>query len=183
MAADLIYSTDLNNVGSDDLTLTAQNNGGTLALQLLRTSNMSQVVSVNLDDSGDVNVNVRREQTTAGDIDPFADTLRIDLNSLNLINSFVVANGGVLSINFEGGIELPGIGEDHLFLASTGTANIGFGLSVITTADITPTMSWRTSPAISCCDPIRTARRQALLWIQIKCFHFLQQPSPLMAAR
>ncbi|MEQ1826224.1 MAG: hypothetical protein ABL921_09760, partial [Pirellula sp.] len=137
MAADLVFPTDQNNLLGDDLTLSAQQNGGNLSVRLLRTSDMTQVVMVPMDDSGDVTINVRREETTAGDIDPFADTLRIDLNSLNLLNTFVVGNGGVLTLNFEGGVEVPSVSEDHLFVAASGTANVGFGLSVITTADVT----------------------------------------------
>ncbi len=77
----------------------------------------SQVATVPLDDAGDVTINVKRDLTTAGDLDVFSDTLRIDLNSLNLLNTFVAFNGGVLTINFEGGVTDPvdalGMG-DHL---------------------------------------------------------------------
>ncbi len=135
-AADLVYSTDLNNPLSDDLRLQAQQSGGNLSVRLMRGA--TQVASVPIDDAGDVTINVKRDSTTAGDLDPFSDTLRIDLNSLNLLNTFVVNNGGVLTVNFEGGVTDPiaSLG-DHLFLESNGISTVGYGLSVITTADIT----------------------------------------------
>ncbi|MCA9194480.1 MAG: hypothetical protein KDB03_22070, partial [Planctomycetales bacterium] len=137
LTADLEFATDQANLLADDLTLVAQQDSGNLFLKLLRTSGMSEVATAILDDPSDLSVNIHRDQTTAGEIDVFADTIRIDLNSLSLLNNFVVNNGGMLTLNFEGGIEIPGLSEDHLFLSSSGLASLAYGLSIITTADIT----------------------------------------------
>ncbi len=137
-AADLVYSTGPDNLLTDDLRLQAVQNGGNLSVRLMRGA--TEVAIAPLDDAGDVTINVKRNETTAGDLDPFSDTLRIDLNSLNLLNTFVVNNGGVLTVNFEGGVADPFAvvaAGDQLLLESNGTSNIGYGLSVITTADIT----------------------------------------------
>ncbi len=78
----------------------------------------------------------------SGQKDVRGDRLNIDLNSLNLLNTFVAANGGSFTINFDGGLDittglpLP-VFDDAVFVNGSGTNAIGFSLIVQSSSDIT----------------------------------------------
>lgn len=68
--------------------------------------------------------------------------IQVDLPSLNLLSAFVVSNGGVFTVNFDGGLDiatglpLP-IADDTLRLNGSGAYNVGFSLIVLSSSDIT----------------------------------------------
>ena len=135
LSAALEYPADLGDTFVTDLTLVAESSGG-LFLRLYETANMTnQVASVQLDDAGDVDVNITRPSEFAASA--ASDTLRIDLDSFTLLNTFVAMNGGVLDLDFAGGTEVPFLTDDHLRVEGSGTFSLSFGLTLHSTCDVT----------------------------------------------
>ncbi|MEQ1830206.1 MAG: hypothetical protein ABL921_29885, partial [Pirellula sp.] len=135
LAADLQYpGTSL----VTDFTLQVQSGGSAPILRLMQTGSSNVVSQVTLSSAGDTTVNVRASELR----DVRGDTLRIEMPSLNLLNTFVSANGGSFIINFDGGLDiatglpLP-IADDAVRLEGTGTYTIGFGFTVQSSSDIT----------------------------------------------
>ena len=113
-----------------DMTLIADHSTPDTILKLVETGNASNVLgSVILDDSGDINVKISRDTTGALN----GDRVRIDLNTLNILDSFVSGNGGVLNINIDGGSEA--VADDHVNLQGT-SATLGYGLHVTSSSDL-----------------------------------------------
>ncbi len=127
LAADLNYSPI---PAVNDLTLVA--NASPLSLSLVQTGTATTVATVLLDDAGDVQVNVRRTTLADG----VGDTLRINANSLNLLNTFVASSGGTLTIQFDGGLETP-ISDDHVRIEGTGVHSLSYSLNVLSSCDTT----------------------------------------------
>jgi hypothetical protein len=99
MSADLSYTT-LN----DTLTLAV---GGTAAAPTVNLSDASgQLASVNLTAATGAQIDVTRSGTGGAAVS--ADTLNIDLTNFSTLVTFVNANGGQLTVNFEGGDEFEG---------------------------------------------------------------------------
>ncbi|MEO1524778.1 MAG: NosD domain-containing protein [Planctomycetota bacterium] len=130
LAVDLLYPNDLPYLDGADLTLQADTNGGNF-LRLF--DGATEVSSVELVNSGDVEVNITRDPEIARLV---GDTLRIDLSTLNQISSFVTGNGGELTLNFIGGFEDPTniLADDQVYLEQAGT--IDFDLLVNSSANI-----------------------------------------------
>ncbi len=121
-----------------DFTLQAQSGGAAPVLRLLQTGTSNVVTQVTLSVAGDSTVNVRASDL----MDLRGDTLRIDMNSLSLLNTFVSANGGSFTVVFDGGLDistglpLP-VFDDAVRLEGTGAYSIGFGFNVQSSSDIT----------------------------------------------
>ncbi len=135
LAADLVYpATEIVN----DFTLRVVSGGANPQVDLVRTTSNVQVASATLTAAGDTQVNIR--SSSAADLR--GDVIRIDTPSLNLLNTFVTANGGSFTINFDGGLDiatglpLP-IADDALRLEGSGAYGVGFSLIVISTSDVT----------------------------------------------
>ncbi len=135
LASDLIYpgaSTAF------DYTLTVQSGGAAPVVRLAETVSDTTVVTAILSVAGDTTLNVRASDQK----DVRGDRLNIDLNSLNLLNTFVANNGGSFTINFDGGLDittglpLP-VFDDSVFLNGTGSYSIGYSLIVTSSSDIT----------------------------------------------
>ena len=132
LSADISYPANIADVGITGTTLKAEDHGaGGLFLKLYETSNLSnEVASVQLDDAGDVNVNITRAVTP----DLVGDTMCVDLSTFSVLDSFVSSNGGKLNINFAGGNETP-LTDDHVVVQGNGV--LGYGLGVNSSCDIT----------------------------------------------
>ncbi len=93
-------------------------------------------------------MNIRRDDGNIEQLNNASDTIRDDLDSFNTLQSFITSNAsnnsGRLSVNFNGGDPLPLVntllGDDSLILQAAGTVasptQLGFGLSIVTTADV-----------------------------------------------
>ncbi|MCC6510641.1 MAG: hypothetical protein IT423_16175, partial [Pirellulaceae bacterium] len=144
LAIDLIYPSDLTTLPTADLRLQGFLNGSTPSVRLVAGS--STIVSGAL--TADSIVNIRRDDSNIEQLSNASDTIRVDLDSLSTLQSFIAANtasnSGRLTVNFNGGDPLPLVntlfGDDSLVLEAAGSAAsptvVNFGLSVITTADI-----------------------------------------------
>ncbi len=133
LTADLMYPADIGDTLITDITLVAEASGPDLFLKLYETSNLAnEIASVQLDDAGDVDVDITRSLLP----EAFSDTVRIDLDTFGVLDTFVTTNGGVLDIDFDGGTEIPLISNDHLIVEGTGTFALAFGLTLHATSDI-----------------------------------------------
>ena len=137
----LLLAADLQYPGASlvfDYTLTVQTGGAAPVVRLAETVSGTQVATATLSAAGDTTLNVRASDQK----DVRGDRLNIDLNSLNLLNTFVTANGGAFTINFDGGLDittglpLP-VFDDAVFVNGSGTNAIGFSLTVQSSSDIT----------------------------------------------
>ncbi len=143
MAVDLVYPNDLSTLPSADLRFQAFMNGSTPSARLVPAGGGAAVASVALDSSGIVNI--RRDDGDVEEVSNIGDTIRVDLASFNAVQAYIDANGGVLTVDFNGGDENPLLaillGQDQLIVEPTGSSSsltqVGFGVSIITTADIT----------------------------------------------
>jgi len=138
-----------------DMTLTAELDSGDVFLRLRETSNLGNIVgSVELDDAGDVSVEITRDDWGLGDevLDVAGDTIRIDLASFDLaeLSTFINANGSLLDIDFAGGKDIsifsaiiPGILDDQVVVQGTSATTIPFSLSLHSTSDILVTALFR----------------------------------------
>jgi hypothetical protein len=129
MSADLSYTT-LND------TMTLSIGGSAAAPTVILKDASGQLASVALTTSTGAQVDISRSGTGGGAVS--ADTLNIDLTNFSILNTFVNANGGQLTVNFEGGDEFEG--TPHPF---TDTVNIngvsgtlGYGVTVDSTSAI-----------------------------------------------
>ena len=137
----LMLAADLQYPGSSlvsDFTLQVQSGGSAPVLKLTQTGSSTVISQVTLSFAGDSTVNIR-----ASDLkDLRGDTLRIDMTSLSLLNTFVSANGGFFTVVFDGGLDiatglpLP-VFDDSVRLEGTGSYSIGFGFGVQSSSDIT----------------------------------------------
>jgi hypothetical protein len=138
LSADLTYGA-LVDTGDHDYTLRATG-GDTLAIVDTGTSAVIESITLDANDHDDrVEINIKRFSDVHGALN--ADTLRIDVESLELLDAFVTANGGLLQLNFDGGSEL--FEDDQVSLDLSDTPSLGFGLYV-------PATSWSaqaTSPS------------------------------------
>src|SRR6185503_696037 len=99
-----------------DLTLKAEQSASKFFVNLYETANLGHlVVGAELKVASDLTVNISR---LGGDParTAFGDTLRIDLDTFSSIKNFVSGNGGLLSIDFKGGTEVPFVSDDHVFV-------------------------------------------------------------------
>ncbi len=134
LASDLIYpgaSTAF------DYTLSVQSGGAAPVVRLTETASGSVAATATLG-AGETNLTVR----ASAQKDLRGDRLNINLNSLSLLNTFVANNGGAFTINFDSGLDITNglplpLADDSLFLNGTGTYSVGFGLTVISSSDIT----------------------------------------------
>src|SRR5260221_2822300 len=131
LSADIGYpnAANLTDVLVTDLTLKAESNSGDLFLRLYETGTSNVVSEVQLDDGGDVNVNITRDVGAA----LFADTLHVDLTTFDVLDSFVGGNGGKLSLNFTGDSNI--VFGDSLILE--GAETLGYDLSIQSDSNIT----------------------------------------------
>ena len=141
LEARVMLAADLQYPGSSlvsDFTLQVQSGGASPVLKLTQTGSSSVISQVTLSSAGDTTVNVHASDL----MDIRGDTLRIDMTSLNLLNTFVAANGGIFTIVFDGGLDiatglpLP-VFDDTVRLEGTGTYSIGFGFGIQSSSDIT----------------------------------------------
>src|SRR5262245_19112322 len=137
LSADLVYGGDISDPGDafvTDITLKAESDGTNHFIKLYETGTSNEVGSVEIDDAGDLDLNIKR---AGGDIAASAagDRLRMDLDTLSALDAFVDAHGGVLKLNFKGGTETP-LSDDHVNLEGTGTYSVGYGLTITSTSDI-----------------------------------------------
>ncbi|MFN8738567.1 MAG: beta strand repeat-containing protein, partial [Pirellula sp.] len=117
---------------SSDLTLRAQGN----QLQLVNTGTDTVVVQGNFSGQTDGVVNITRQGASGLPVDLFNDTIRIDLNSLQSLNSQAFVGSG-LRINFDGGTPPPILPlSDEVILVGT-NANLNYGFSVVASSVIT----------------------------------------------
>ncbi|MCU0720581.1 MAG: hypothetical protein MUC83_12805, partial [Pirellula sp.] len=116
---------------SSDLTLRAQGN----QLQLVNTGTDTVVVQGNFSGQTDGVVNITRQGASGLPVDLFNDTIRIDLNSLQSLNSQAFVGSG-LTINFEGGSPPPLLPlSDEVILVGS-NANLSYGFSVVASSII-----------------------------------------------
>ncbi|MEO8158895.1 MAG: LEPR-XLL domain-containing protein, partial [Betaproteobacteria bacterium] len=128
LSADVTYGA----LAPHDMTLVAEHVGSDDVLKLYETGTSNVVTSVILDDSLDVNVIIKRDTLA----DANGDRIRIDLDSMNLLNTFVSSNGGMLNIDVQGGTETP-LSDDHVNLTETGSpTTLAFGLHVTSSSDL-----------------------------------------------
>ena len=106
---------------------------GPLRIELLDGNNV--IVGQNVGGPNDGVINITRQGAGNLPVDTFGDTISIDLNTLNALNTHAFVGGG-LTINFDGGVTppFPTLLDDSVIL--TGSNTLNFSLSVITTADI-----------------------------------------------
>ncbi len=132
----VLMSADINTflTGVTDFTVKAEQASGKFFVNVYDTASPgTKIDGVELNDAGDVSVNIARP---GGDVGGglFADTWRLDLDTLSSIKSFVSGNGGLLSIDFKGGSEL--VKDDHLIVKGTGLTT-DYSLKVTADTDIT----------------------------------------------
>ncbi|HUJ88277.1 MAG TPA: LEPR-XLL domain-containing protein, partial [Burkholderiales bacterium] len=124
LSADLSYAATST---THDFTLKAVSG----AISLYETSNLSTAIDTqSISGGGDVNVSIARDDT-AGAQALNGDTLRIDLDTLNLLNSAM--SGHVLTLDFEGGNER--VSTDHV-IVNGATGAVGYGLTIQSSSDI-----------------------------------------------
>ncbi len=135
LSADLSYPNLANalDVAVTNLTLKAESDSGDLYLRLYETGTSNLVSEVLLDDAGDVNVNISRA-IGAG---LFADSVHVDLTTFDLLDTFVNAHGGKLTLNFTGDSNVAF--KDSLIF--DGAETIAYDLSVQSDSDITVSSS------------------------------------------
>ncbi|MEX0958002.1 MAG: LEPR-XLL domain-containing protein, partial [Burkholderiales bacterium] len=136
LSADLTYT----DISVFDLTLIAKDAD---TLELIQTGNpgnslgMVDLDAGAFDGDGNVEINIKRlvPMSTEFAGDAFADRLRIDMSTLDLLNGFVASGGGnTLELHFEGGDET--LFDDHVNLQGTGSYTLGFGLHIASSSDI-----------------------------------------------
>ena len=140
LSADLLYPSNPLDALVTDLTLVAETSGSDVFLRLRQTSNLSNILaSVQLDDAGDFDVNIKRDDFGGGStvLDLASDTVRVDLDTFALLNTFVSGSGGVLDLDFDGGTEIPLVSDDHFRVEGTGTFSVGYALALHSTSDVT----------------------------------------------
>ncbi|HWA13440.1 MAG TPA: LEPR-XLL domain-containing protein, partial [Burkholderiales bacterium] len=134
LSADLTYGAATT---ATDLTLVAETSGPDLTLKLIETGNPGTVVATAiLDDASDLDVIIKRD--TAGPIGPdtVGDRIRIDLDSFDILNTFVSGHGGVLKIDVQGGNEAVS-SDDHVNLQEGGApTTLAYGLEVKSSSDM-----------------------------------------------
>jgi len=106
-----------------DLTLQIVNDSG-LKVKLLETANLSNAVFSSSISANEDTINIGRALTPG----LFQDTVRIDLSTFDLLNPA----GDALTINFAGGAQ--DAWSDQVILS--GSATLGYGLTVASNADI-----------------------------------------------
>ena len=128
LSADVTYGA----LAPHDLTLIADAGSGSgPELKLVETANTSNVVgSVIIDASDDFNVLIKRDTLPEAN----GDRVRINLDTLHFLDTFVSGHGGVLNINIDGGTETP-VSDDHVNLQGT-SATLGYGLHVTSSSDL-----------------------------------------------
>lgn len=134
LAADLSYpGTTL----ATDFTLVVDSGGAAPVLRLLQTGTATTIASVTLSNPTDTQVNVHSDSLA----DVRGDSLRINMGTLNLLNTYVATNGGVFTLNFVGGLDIANgrplpIADDSVRLEGSGAYNVGFSLVVLSSSDI-----------------------------------------------
>ncbi|MEL6109918.1 MAG: hypothetical protein AAFU85_28235, partial [Planctomycetota bacterium] len=125
LAADLDYPANVLDAAVTDLTLRAEGGGATPFLRLYETANLTnQIAEVQLVAAGDSDVNIARTpEATRGVV---GDTLRIDLSTFGLLDTFIGANGGSLNLNFIGGDDVPLVSDDDVRVEGSGAFSIGY---------------------------------------------------------
>ncbi len=139
---------------SANLTLRAQSSP--LRLQLV-DSGGGVAVEQNVGSQTDGVVNITRQGASGLPVDPFSDTIRVDLDSLQLLNSQAFVGSG-LTVNFNGGTSPPlvPLADELIVLGSSASLNYGFSVvasSIITlngvSASFTGPLSLRSQPSTS----------------------------------
>ena len=128
LAANLDYPANPSDALITDLTLRAEVGGATPFLRLYETGTANQVAQVQLTAAGDVDVNIARTPEASRSV--FGDTLRIDLSTFGLLDTFVGANGNTLSVNFIGGDDVPLVSDDQVRVEGSGTFALGYGMNL-----------------------------------------------------
>ena len=129
MSADLSY-TAIN----DTLTLSI---GGTAAAPTVKLSDGSgQLASVSLTPATGTEVDISRSGAGGGAVS--ADTLNIDLSNFSTLNTFVNANGGQLTVKFDGGAEFEGTPHPFVDTVNINGASgaLGYGVTIDSTSVI-----------------------------------------------
>ncbi|MCA9198735.1 MAG: hypothetical protein KDA87_14400, partial [Planctomycetales bacterium] len=132
LAADLAYPADPFDSLVTDFTLVAELNDDEPILRLLDTNSLNEIAAVPLDDPGDVTVSITRSNLP----EAFGDTLRIDLNTFNVLDAFVSNNGGLLTIDFDGGLEVPFVSDDTVLVEGNGVYALNYGVQFDSTSAI-----------------------------------------------
>ncbi|MFZ1909741.1 MAG: LEPR-XLL domain-containing protein, partial [Burkholderiales bacterium] len=126
----LLLSADLSYAASSsahDFTLKAAAG----AISLYDSSDLSSALATkSIGGGGDVSVSIARDDTL-GAQGLNGDTLRIDLDTFNLLNSALSGHG--LTIDFQGGSER--VSTDHVIVDGT-TGAVGYGLTIQSSSDI-----------------------------------------------
>ncbi|MEO1524344.1 MAG: hypothetical protein AAFX06_02860, partial [Planctomycetota bacterium] len=135
LAADLDYPADILDASITDLTLRAEGGGATPFLRLYETSNLgNQIAEIQLTAGDDFDVNIARmPEATQG---PVGDTLRIDLSTFGLLDTYINANGGQLNLSFIGGDDLPLISDDDVRVEGGGAYSIGYDFHLISSDQV-----------------------------------------------
>lgn len=123
MSADIAYTP---NLGASTVTVSASGSGGSVFIDVAQGA--TTLAHRQLSVAGDVTVNIASlGQATA-------ETVRFKLDTFSVLNSFVNANGGVLTLDLASGSEV--LFDDHVFLDGT-AATLDYGLKLHTSADLT----------------------------------------------
>ena len=97
------------------------------------TGNVAPPVHQQLSAAGDVNINITPLGGTIAGAG-LADTIHFNLDTFSALNNFVTGNGGLLTLDYAGGLEA--LQDDHIFVDGS-AANVGYSLKLHTSADIT----------------------------------------------
>ena len=135
-AVSLLYPTSLANALVTDLTLEAVAGGGGPTLNLYETGTSNVVASATLTGAGDVTVNIARDGGAVAQA-AASDTIHVDLASFMTLNSFVTGNGGLFTLDFNGGTEVPLVSDDHFRVEGSGSFTLPYALTMHSTCDVT----------------------------------------------
>ena len=135
LAANLDYPADPLDSLIMDLTLRAEGGGATPFLRLYETGNFgSPIAEVQLSAAGDIDVGIARTPEQARG--PAGDTLRIDLSTFGLLDTFVGANGGTFNMEFIGGDDIPLIADDDVRIEGSGAIALGYNFHLISSDQV-----------------------------------------------
>ncbi len=118
---------------SANLTLRAESSP--LRLQLVNSGG-GVVVQQDIGSQTDGVVNITRQGAGELPVDPFSDTIRIDLNSLQALNAQAFVGGG-LTVNFNGGASPPLLPLSDEVVVLGASANLNYGFSLVASSIIT----------------------------------------------
>ncbi|MCA9137711.1 MAG: hypothetical protein KDB00_13160, partial [Planctomycetales bacterium] len=135
LAIDMAYPSDPLDSLITDLTLHVTSGGATPTLELFETGSPgNQLGQIQLTGAGDIDINIGRTPEAARSA--AGDTLRIDLSTFGLLDTFVGANGGTLNLNFIGGDDIPIVSDDDVRIEGGGAFAIGYSFNLISSDQV-----------------------------------------------